>query len=236
MPAPVMLKRLGREAVLDKGVRGSIGEWYAEAIATRRRAGRRAGVRPRRAARGRAVDFSIEIGVRPDATLGNTRARGRGCRARHVRRGDRCGGGAAARALGRLETVERAAGEGDFVVVDYAGSVEGEAFAGGEGRDQMIELGSGRLIPGFEEQLTGASAGDERTVKITFPDDYGAEELAGQEAEFAVTVKEVKAKDLPAVVVELGQALALDLLDRDGELGGLGPRGARRRSRRGRSG
>src|SRR5204862_183217 len=74
----------------------------------------------------------------------------------------------------RLDTVEEPAGEGDFVVMDYAGSIDGEPFEGGEGRDQLLELGSGRLIPGFEEQLTGAAAGDERTVDVTFPDDYGA--------------------------------------------------------------
>jgi trigger factor len=81
--------------------------------------------------------------------------------------------------------------------MDYRGTVDGEPFAGGEGRDQLIELGSGRLVPGFEEQLKGAKAGDERTVEITFPDDYGAEELAGKQAEFAVTVNEIKRKDLP---------------------------------------
>ena len=77
----------------------------------------------------------------------------------------------------------------------------------------MIELGSGRLVPGFEEQLTGATAGDERTVKITFPDDYGAEELAGQEAEFAVTVKEVKAKELPELDDDLAAEAGFDTLD-----------------------
>src|SRR6185503_18575362 len=92
----------------------------------------------------------------------------------------------------RLDTVERAAASGDFVVMDYKGTLDGEAFAGGEGRDQMVELGSGRLVPGFEEQLDGAAAGDERTVKVTFPDDYGADELSGREAEFAVSVKEIK--------------------------------------------
>ena len=81
--------------------------------------------------------------------------------------------------------------------MDYVGSVDGEPFAGGEGRDQLIELGSGRLVPGFEDQLQGARAGEERTVTITFPGDYGAEELAGKEAQFAVTVKEIKRKDLP---------------------------------------
>jgi len=81
--------------------------------------------------------------------------------------------------------------------MDYVGSIDGEPFAGGDGRDQLLELGSGRLIPGFEEQLTGASAGDAREVEVTFPDDYGAEHLAGQAAAFAVTVKEVKHKRLP---------------------------------------
>src|SRR5436190_2015054 len=79
----------------------------------------------------------------------------------------------------RVETAERAAGEGDFVVMDYEGKVDGEPFEGGAGRDQMVELGSGRLIPGFEEQLLGASAGDERTVEVTFPAEYPAEHLAG---------------------------------------------------------
>ena len=113
----------------------------------------------------------------------------------------------------RLDTVERAAAKGDFVVMDYMGMLDGEAFAGGEGRDQMVELGSGRLVPGFEEQLEGATAGDERTVTITFPDDYGADELAGHEAEFAVSVKEVKAKELPEVDDDLAAEAGFDTLD-----------------------
>jgi trigger factor len=108
--------------------------------------------------------------------------------------------------LASLETVEREAGEGDFVVMDYAGQVDGTPFEGGEGRGQVVELGSGRLIPGFEEQLAGASAGDERTVELTFPDDYPAEHLAGKEASFAVEVKEVKEKRLP----ELGDDFAVE--------------------------
>src|SRR5206468_2855349 len=99
----------------------------------------------------------------------------------------------------RLETAERAAQPGDFVVMDYEGTLAGESepFEGGSGRDQMIELGSGRLIPGFEDQLQGAAAGDEREVKVTFPADYQAEHLAGNDAAFAVTVKEVREKVLP---------------------------------------
>jgi trigger factor len=77
----------------------------------------------------------------------------------------------------------------------------------------MVELGSGRLVPGFEEQLEGAKAGDERTVTISFPDDYGATELAGREAEFAVTVKEVKAKELPPLDDDLAAEAGFDTLD-----------------------
>jgi trigger factor len=81
--------------------------------------------------------------------------------------------------------------------MDYLGTIDGVPFEGGEGRDQLLELGSGRLIPGFEEQLTGATAGEERTVDVTSPDDCGAEHLAGRAASFAVTIQEVKAKVLP---------------------------------------
>jgi trigger factor len=97
--------------------------------------------------------------------------------------------------------------------MDYLGRRDGEAFAGGEGRDQLVELGSGRLVPGFEEQLEGAAAGDERTVTVTFPEDYPAPELAGQVAEFEVTVKEVKAKELPALDDDFAAEAGFDSLD-----------------------
>ena len=99
------------------------------------------------------------------------------------------------------------------MVMDFVGSIDGVPFGGGEGRDQMIELGSGRLIPGFEEQLEGASAGEDRTVKVDFPEDYGAEDLAGKSAEFAVTVKEIKAKDLPPLDDDLAAEAGFDTLD-----------------------
>jgi len=96
-----------------------------------------------------------------------------------------------------LETVERPAAEGDHVVIDYVGSTNGVPFEGGAGRDQLLELGSGRLIPGFEEQLLGAAAGETRTVEVTFPEDYPNQDLAGAPAQFEVNVTEVKAKQLP---------------------------------------
>ncbi len=215
-PAPVVIKRVGREAVLDEAVRDSIGSWYSAAIDS-------AAIVPigepeldmgELPGHGQPLTFSIEIGVRPRAELGEYKGLEVGKRepaasdeqveseVEQLRE-----------RAGRLETVERPAAAGDFVVMDYLGTLAGEPFAGGEGRDQMIELGSGRLVPGFEEQLTGAKAGDEKTVAITFPDDYGAEELAGNEAEFAVTVKEVKAKELPPVDDELATEAGFDTLD-----------------------
>jgi trigger factor len=215
-PGPVIVQRMGRDAVLDEAVRDSIGAWYTAAIDS-------AHIAPvgepqldlgDLPAQGEALKFSIEIGVRPKAELGEYKGVEVGKREPDV--GDEAIGAELDRLRersARLDTVERAAAEGDFVVMDYLGTLEGEAFAGGEGRDQMVELGSGRLVPGFEEQLTGAAAGDERTVKVTFPDEYGAPELAGREAEFAVTVKEIKAKELPAVDDDLAAEAGFDTLD-----------------------
>ena len=76
-----------------------------------------------------------------------------------------------ARAVQVRRTVERAAQKGDHIVADYVGKLDGEPFEGGSARDQLIELGSGSLIPGFEEQLTGVTAGEARTIAVTFPAD-----------------------------------------------------------------
>jgi trigger factor len=215
-PAPVVIKRVGREAVLDEAVRDSIGSWYSAAIDA-------AAIVPvgepqldmgELPGHGQPLTFSIEIGVRPEARLGEYKGLEVGKREPAASDEQVEAEVEALRErAGRLETVARPAADGDFVVMDYKGTLDGEPFAGGEGRDQMIELGSGRLVPGFEEQLTGASAGEERTVTVTFPDDYGAEELAGNEAEFAVTVKEVKAKELPPVDDDLAAEAGFDTLD-----------------------
>lgn len=102
---------------------------------------------------------------------------------------------------------------GDMLVIDFVGSVDGEEFEGGKGEDQEIVLGSGRFIPGFEEQLDGAKAGAELTVNVKFPDDYGASNLAGKEASFAVTVKEVKAPEEVVIDDELARKVGLESLD-----------------------
>lgn len=86
---------------------------------------------------------------------------------------------------------------GNFVVIDFVGSVDGIPFEGGAAESYQLELGSGRFIPGFEDQLVGVKAGEQRTVEVTFPEEYGNKDLAGKAASFAVTVKEAKVKELP---------------------------------------
>ena len=219
VPAPMVLQRLGRETVLDDAVRESLAGWYVEAI---RVAGLVTVGDPKvelgeLPGPGEELSFTVEIGVLPKAELGPYRGLEVPRREPVVsdEQIEREIAGMRER-LARLQTAQRPAGEGDFVVIDYVGRLpepapagaapeEGApeatlvAFAGGEGRDQLVELGAGNLIPGFEEGLLGASAGESRTVELTFPPDYPNDELAGREASFEIAVKEVKRKELPAV-------------------------------------
>ena len=209
VPPPVIIRRIGRDAVLDEAVRDAIGGWYVDAIGD-------ANIAPvgdpkldlgDLPAEGQPLTFTIEIGVRPEATLGTYEGVEVGRREPAV---DDAAVDAELEQLreraARLETAERPAARGDFVVIDYEGRLGDEPFEGGAGRDQMIELGSGRLIPGFEEQLQGMSAGEQREINVTFPADYQAEHLAGQEATFSLTVKDVREKVLP----ELDDEFALE--------------------------
>jgi len=106
-----------------------------------------------------------------------------------------------------------AAEDGDQVVIDFKGSVDGEAFEGGAAEDYPLVLGSNSFIPGFEEQLVGAKAGDAVDVEVAFPDDYGAEHLAGKAAVFACTVKEVKAPEKAAIDDDLAKRFGAEDLD-----------------------
>ncbi|CAN5193391.1 trigger factor [soil metagenome] len=217
VPPQLVIQRIGREAVVEQAVRDSLPEWYEEAIVA-------SGVAtvgdPKLDVdnlpdEGEDLVFTIEIGVRPEATLGDYK----GLEVpkpepavpdemvdreiERVREG-----------FGSLKEVERPAADGDLVVVDYAGTVDGEAFAGGSATDQSIELGAGRLLPEFEAGLVGKSAGDEIEVELTFPEDYGAEGLAGEDATFAITVKEVREKDLPELDDDFAQSASeFDTLD-----------------------
>jgi trigger factor len=216
VPPPIVIQRVGREAVLDEAVRDNLSTWYTAAIDDARIApigdpDLDLGDLP---GEGQPLTFSIEIGVRPKAELGDYKGL-------DVPKADTAVNDELIdqeveqlrERAGRLETVTRPAGQGDFVVMDFVGTIDGTPFPGGEGRDQMIELGSGRLIPGFEEQLEGASADEDRTVRVDFPDDYGAAELAGKSAEFAVQVKEIKAKQLPEVDEDFALEQGFDTVD-----------------------
>lgn len=99
--------------------------------------------------------------------------------------------------LAEMVVSEDAAKNGDTVVIDYTGTVDGKEFDGGSAKNYSLELGSGSFIPGFEDQLVGHKSGEDVTVKVTFPEDYNAKELAGKDAEFATTIHEVKIKELP---------------------------------------
>lgn len=109
--------------------------------------------------------------------------------------------------LAELVVKEGAAENGDTVVIDFVGSVDGVEFDGGKGENHSLELGSGQFIPGFEDQLVGAKAGDEVEVKVAFPEEYQAADLAGKAAVFVTKVNEVKAKEVPALDDELAKDL-----------------------------
>lgn len=114
---------------------------------------------------------------------------------------------AAQKNLAELVIKEDAAENGDTVVIDFEGKVDGVAFDGGTAQNHSLELGSGSFIPGYEEQLVGHKAGETVEVTVTFPEDYQAEDLAGKEAVFTTTIHEVKSKEVP----ELDDELAKDI-------------------------
>jgi trigger factor len=217
VPPQVVLQRVGREAVLDEAVRRALPAWYESAVAD---AGIAAVGDPSvdleaLPEKGSPLQFSIEVGVRPKAELGDYRDLEVGRREPEVTDAEIDAEIEALRASSAsLETVDRPAQTGDFVVLDFVGTVDGEPFEGGQARGYPLELGSTDLLEGFEEQVTGVVAGDEREVTVTFPEDHRSEELAGREAVFQVSVKEVKEKRLPELDDDLAvEAAGLDTLD-----------------------
>ena len=229
VPAPLVIQRVGRDAVLEQTVREELPSWYSDAV-------QRAGIVPvgnpevdlgELPPSGQPLQFSVEVGVVPTAELGDYEGL-------EVPRRDPAVSEEQIDAeielvrerLARLETAERPAAKGDFVIIDYRGVLvdaagageaqpqsEDQPFRGGEGRDQLVELGAGTLLEGFEEGLVGASAGDQRSLNLSFPADYGNAELAGREASFEVAVKEVKRKQLPALDDELAIDVGFDDLE-----------------------
>lgn len=113
--------------------------------------------------------------------------------------------------VAELEVIDEKAQEKDYVIIDFEGSIDGEKFEGGEAENYSLELGSGQFIPGFEDQLIGCKAGENKEVVVTFPEDYHQKSLAGKEATFKVSIKEVKRKNLP----ELDDEFAKDISEFD---------------------
>ena len=217
VPPQVVLQQVGREAVLDEAVRSGLPEWYEAAVQS---AGLAVVGSPDLDLadlpdKGDPLTFSFEVAVRPEAKLGDYKGVEAPRREPEVADEDiEAEIGRLRESLASLETVEKAADNGDYVVIDFVGTVDGQEFEGGDARGFLLELGSSRLVPGFEEQLEGVSAGEQRTVNVTFPDEYQAEHLAGKDAAFAVEVKEVKSKQLPELDDDLAvEAGGFDTLD-----------------------
>jgi trigger factor len=217
VPPQVVIQHVGRAALLDEAIRTGMPDWYEEAVNS---AGLAVVGHPKvdigdvPQGKGSPLTFTVEVAVRPKAALGEWR--GIEAPKREPEASEEAVNAEVERlrdALASLEPVEREARRGDFLVLDYTGYIDDEPFQGGEGRGQTIELGAGRLIPGFEDQLIGAKPGDERTLNVRFPGDYGAEELAGREARFEASVKEVREKRMPELDDEFAlQAGGFDTL------------------------
>lgn len=216
VPADIVLKRLGREAVFQQMLQDRLDEWYRRSLST-------IDIDPIGEPKlefgelpdpGEALNFSLEVGVRPVTKLGKYKGIEAGKREVTVPDGavdaeiERL-----RQSVARLEPVERPLKEGDYAVLDFEGKVDGEPFEGGLARDYSLEIGSNRLLEGFEQQLVGASANDQRKVEVVFPEDYSDNSLSGKKASFDVKVKAVQEVKLPGSDDELaGQVSEFDTI------------------------
>ena len=214
-PPALVIQRLGFGPVLEEAIREALPEWYESALLD-------SGISPigdpsiemvsTPDTEGEALEFKFEVGVRPPAKLGDYKGLEVGREEKEVDEEivdteiERIREGFA-----RLEPVDRPAAKGDSLLIDFEGLLDGAAFDGGKAEDYLLALGSGQLIEGFEEQLTGAKSGEERQVEVTFPEEYQAEHLAGEDVVFNVKVKEVREKILP----ELDDEFASDASEFD---------------------
>jgi trigger factor len=217
VPAQLVIQRVGREAVVEQALRDGLPEWYERALLD---SGIAAIGDPKLdvgdlPGEGEELSFTIEVGVRPSAELGEWQGLEVGRAEIEVPEEaieaelDRLREGFAS-----LAPVERPAAAGDAIVIDFTGTIDGEPFEGSESRDFVIELGGENLLAEFDAALTGASAGEQREVEVTFPDDHQPEHLASKTANFAVTVKEVREKNLPELDDEFAsEASEFETLD-----------------------
>ena len=200
VPPEMVVQRLGREAVLTQALESSLADWYERAMVASR-------VNPVGDPKldlsdlpeeGKPLRFAIEVSVRPGANLGEYKGLEVGRAEPEVP--EEAVEGELARlreGFAKLNPVDRAAQEGDVVLIDYEGKIDGEQFEGGTAKDYLLEIGEGRVLPELEKALVGAKPGEDREATVPFPNDYPAEEVAGKTAEFEVKVKEVREKELP---------------------------------------
>ena len=210
-PKGLVMQRIGRDAVVEEALEHHLSGWYRRAVAV-------SGIDPvdrptidwqDEPVEGEVFSFQAEVEVKPKPEVKSYKGMS------GVRPPVEVPREAVDQELERLRLtvaelnpVEREAQAGDFVVIDFAGSIDGEPFEGGSGTDYGIELGSGRLISDLEQGLEGMKAGDEKDVPVTFPADYPAEHLAGQAASFHVVMKDVKERLLPELDDEFAKSVS----------------------------
>lgn len=205
VPPELALQKLGDEAVFQHAFDEAVGGWYAQALAETEISpiGSPSLAEMPEYTKGEPIKFELEVPVRPDAELGDYQGIevGKGEPVVDPTLADQELEVMRDRFSVLIET-DGAAEMGSFADIDFVGRLDGVDFEGGSGRDFVLELGSGQFIPGFEEQVVGAKAGDTVEVKVTFPGDYQAEHLAGKEAVFEVKVNSVKQKQLAELTDE----------------------------------
>ena len=193
-PPSLVIQRLGFGAVLEEAIREALPEWYEQGAARLRgQPGRRPQHRDRLGPGGRGRAARLQVRGRGAArrrSSASTRAsRWGGRRPRFPTTSSSGRWSGSARASPGSSRSSAPPPRATSLVIDFEGTIDGEAFEGGKASDYLLELGGGQLIEGFEAQLAGAEAGEERKVEVTFPDDYHAEHLAGSDAVFAVKVE-----------------------------------------------
>jgi trigger factor len=206
-PGNVVMRRVGRDTVMQEMLKDALGDWYAEAV-------EQADVEPiddpdldvPDPPDGGEFTFGATVQLRPTATLGEYLGLEVGRAEPEVPEGALEGELDRLRdQVARLEPADRPAETGDFLTIDFDGAVDGQALANATSRDYLVELGGGRLVPGFDEALVGAAAGETRTFPVTYAPDDARGELAGKTVDYTVTVKRVQAKSLPPLDDALAQ-------------------------------
>ena len=206
IPKAVLVSRFGKEMIYSQTLKDALPGWYDRALT-------QAGVKPidspeldfdELGGQDESYSFKATVPVAPRPRLGNYT--GIEVEKEVVEVRDEEVEEPIERLRKRAASIEkvegRPAASGDFVVIDFEGFVDGEPLEGGSSTDYMLELGTGAFIPGFEDQIAGMAEGQSKKLKLTFPEDYQPQELAGRDARFDVTVKEVKQRVLPELTDE----------------------------------